>query len=55
MESVVTTQARVRNGETQAEIDLLIEEQAQKGVALLYFNSQRSLNEWVARVKALSQ
>ena len=55
MELLATTLARVRNGETQAEIDLLIEQHAQNGVALLYFNSQRSLNEWVARVQALSQ
>ena len=47
--------ARVKNGESQAEMDAQVDDHVRRGVALLYFNSQKTLNEYLARVKALSQ
>jgi hypothetical protein len=46
---------RVRNGEDQKTIDSEIARLSALGIAVLYFNSQKSLDEWQARCLALSQ
>lgn len=45
---------RVRNGEDQKTIDSEIARLCERGIAVLYFNSQKSLDEWQARCLALS-
>jgi hypothetical protein len=46
--------ARVRNGEDQDTINREIARLSDLGIAVLYFNSQKSLDEWQARCLALS-
>lgn len=55
MNQEVRVISRVKNGESQAEMDAQIAQHVEQGIALLYFNSQKTLNEWLARVQALSQ
>ncbi len=45
---------RVRNGEDQDTINREIARLSELGIAVLYFNSQKSLDEWQARCSAIS-
>ena len=51
----VKTVTRVRNGESQAEIDRETARLNSQGIAVMYFSSQASLTDWEHRLKALSQ
>jgi hypothetical protein len=55
MNKEVQILTRVRNGEDQTIIDSEIAKLSELGIAVLYFNSQKSLDEWQARCLALAQ
>jgi hypothetical protein len=46
---------RIRNGESQTQIDVETERLNSEGIAVMYFNSQSSHDEWLNRFLALSQ
>lgn len=55
MSKQVEVLTRVRNGESEQKIQNEIDRLGELGIAVLYFNSQRSLDEWEARCLALSR
>jgi len=46
---------RIRNGETQAHIDSETKRLNNEGIAVMYFNSQSSYDDWFNRFQALSR
>lgn len=46
---------RIRNGESQPQIDQETKRLNDQGIAVMYFNSQASYDEWLMRYQALSQ